>query len=91
MLEVKPEVSCRPSFVSVSEDIYIQLVCYSTAQYTTKLEIEWVDCLTQHLELDVTRRTLKLFRYPSYCRMMCHKQNIHRQYLTPSRIESSSC
>jgi hypothetical protein len=89
--EVKPEVARRASFAPPSENIHVQLVCYGTAWQITRLEIEWVDSLTQHLELDVSRRTMKLFRFPSYCRIMYHKRNIHRQYLTPSHADENSC
>jgi hypothetical protein len=80
--EVKAEVDRRVSFSSASENIHVQLVCYGTAWHITKLEIIWVESLNQHLELDASRRTLKLFRFPSYCRLMYHKRNIHRQLLT---------
>jgi hypothetical protein len=86
--EVKPEVSRRPSLLPPSENIHVQLVCYGTAFHITRLDIEWVDSLNQHLVLDASRRTLKLFQYPSYCRMMCHKQNIHRQYVDPIPIRN---
>lgn len=78
--EVKPEVARRPSYVAPSENIYLQFVCYGTAWLIARLEIEWVDALSQHLDLDVSRRTLKLFRFPSYCRMMHHERNIHWRY-----------
>jgi hypothetical protein len=75
--EVKPEVARRDSIIPISESITVRLVCYGTAFHVTQLAIEWVDSLSLHLELDAARQTLKLFRFPSYCRMMYHKQNIH--------------
>lgn len=91
MPRVKPEIARKPSSVPRSKLIYHELVCYGAVRLTAGLEIEWVDSLSLHLDLDASRRTLKLFRFPSYCRMMYHERNMHRQYLTPSRIESSSC
>jgi len=82
--DVKPETSrnAMNNFLPASESIAVQLICFGTVHHVTQLTIEWVDSLNLHLELDVSRRTLKLFRFPSYCRMMYHKQNIHRQLLT---------
>lgn len=80
--EVKAEVNRRASFNTASENIQLQLVCYGTVWHATKLEIKWVESLSQHLELDAAHRTLKLFRFPSYCRLMYHERNIHRQLLT---------
>jgi hypothetical protein len=70
---IEPEVCGRLCVLPVSEDIHVLLVCYGTAFYITRLKIEWVGSLSQHLDLDPSRRTLKLFQYPSYCRMMCHR------------------
>ena len=75
--EVKPAVSRRHSAVLSFENINVQLICFAAAHHVTELEIEWVDSLGLHLELDASRKTLKLFRFPSYCRMMYHLQNIH--------------
>jgi hypothetical protein len=73
--QVKPEVARRNSLNS--DNIEVRLVCYGTALDVMPLVIEWVDSLGLHLELDESHKTLKLFRFPSYCRMMYHKQNIH--------------
>lgn len=87
--EVKPEVARRASYIPASENIHVQLVCYGTAWRISRLEIEWVDTLSQHLDLDASHRILKLFRFPSYCRMMYHKRNIHRQLLTDHVMSQS--
>ena len=53
-----------------SEVIMVQSICFNTLQQISGLNIEWVSSLTLHLELDRKRKTLKLFQYPSFCRMM---------------------
>lgn len=57
-----------------TECIIPQNVCWDTLQNVAELRIEWVTALSLHLEFDSGKRTLKLFRYPSYARMMsCHR------------------
>lgn len=50
--------------------IMVQSVCFSTLSGLAELNIEWVTSLAMHLELDGGRKTLKLFQFPSFCRMM---------------------
>jgi hypothetical protein len=52
------------------EVVMVQSVCFGTLHHLTELNIEWVSSLALHLELDSGKRTLKLFQYPSFCRMM---------------------
>jgi hypothetical protein len=54
----------------VREVIKAQCVCFATLQQLANLRIIWVSSLALHLELDSNKKTLKLFRYPSFCRMM---------------------
>jgi hypothetical protein len=57
-----------------TECIIPQQVCWDTLQNVAELRIEWVTALSLHLEFDSGKRTLKLFRYPSYARMMsCYR------------------
>jgi hypothetical protein len=53
-----------------NEVIMVHSICFNTLQQIAGLRIEWVSSLTLHLELDSERKTLKLFQYPSFCRMM---------------------
>jgi hypothetical protein len=53
-----------------SEVIQVQSICFHTLQHIAGLTIEWVSSLALHLELDSGQKTLKLFQYPSFCRMM---------------------
>lgn len=60
------------------EVVKVQSVCFATLQQMAHLRIVWVSSLALHLELDSGRKTLKLFQYPSFCRMMTvdRKQNL---------------
>jgi hypothetical protein len=58
-----------------TESIMPQHVCWHTLHKVAELRIEWVNALCLHLELDSSKRTLKLFRYPSFARMMsCNRR-----------------
>lgn len=58
--------------------IEVSSICYNTLNRVCSIEIEWVDCLSLHLEFDSQTKTLKLFRFPSLCLLMrCHSdQNL---------------
>jgi hypothetical protein len=63
----------HPQWLSGSQQndvIMVHSICFNTLQQIAGLRIEWVSSLTLHLELDSERKTLKLFQYPSFCRMM---------------------
>ncbi|PVH81339.1 hypothetical protein DL98DRAFT_416897 [Cadophora sp. DSE1049] len=45
-------------------------ISFFTLSRMSKVEIEWVDCLSLHLELDLLLGKLKLFRFPSICVVM---------------------
>jgi hypothetical protein len=49
-------------------------VCYQTLRKVCRIEIEWVDSVAMHLELDGSRRALKIFRFPSFCRIMYRRR-----------------
>jgi hypothetical protein len=44
---------------------------YETLRRVAKIRIQWVDSMTLHLEFDERTAVLKLFRFPSFCAMMC--------------------
>ncbi|KAL8711217.1 MAG: hypothetical protein Q9220_004362 [cf. Caloplaca sp. 1 TL-2023] len=52
-----------------SEYLMLSYLSYSTLSRVAQIKIEWVDCLNLHLEFDEGRRLLKLFRFPSFCRL----------------------
>jgi hypothetical protein len=55
--------------------ITVQDVCFNSLQQFAGLSIEWVSSLALHLELDSGKKTLKLFQFPSFCRMMIVDKN----------------
>lgn len=57
--------------------IQVHSVCFDTFHHIAGLKIEWVSSLALHLELDSGKKTLKLFQYPSFCRMMMVDRKRH--------------
>jgi hypothetical protein len=49
---------------------------YYTLTRLAQLEIQWVDSVCQHLEFDSHHKVLKLFRFPSFCGMVCATKTI---------------
>lgn len=45
---------------------------YYTLVRVAGLEIVWVDSISLHLDFDRKKKTLKLFRLPSFCALLCH-------------------
>lgn len=72
------------------EVVMVQSVCFSTLHHLTELNIEWVSSLALHLELDSGKKTLKLFQYPSFCRMMAieRKNNLLSRLLNDHAAQS---
>lgn len=64
------------------ESIYVASVCFQALHEFAELNIEWVTSLSLHLELDSSRKTLKVFQFPSFCRLMTveKKNNILSRY-----------
>jgi len=61
----------------------VQSVSFATLQKIANLRIIWVSSLALHLELDSGKKTLKLFQYPSFCRIMTveRKRNLLSRFL----------
>ena len=60
----------------VEADIFLEQVVVSYLNFHTlskvaKIQIVFVDSLSLHLELDEKAKMLKVFRFPSYCRLLC--------------------
>jgi hypothetical protein len=74
-----------------SEHILVGHVCYNLLQSLAGLKIEWVTSLSLHLELDSGKKTLKLFQYPSFCRLMVveRRANILSRLLNDHAARSS--
>ena len=52
-----------------SEYLILSYLSYSTLSRIAQIKIEWVDSVNLHLDFDEGRRLLKLFRFPSFCRL----------------------
>lgn len=70
--EAKPYHQLKHGFhgTTSAEHILVGHVCFNTLQSLAGLKIEWVTSLSLHLELDSGKKTLKLFQFPSFARMM---------------------
>ncbi|KAI7973190.1 hypothetical protein EIK77_004467 [Talaromyces pinophilus] len=44
---------------------------YYTLSKVANIQILWVDSLLQHLDFDRRSKTLKIFRFPSFCYLLC--------------------
>jgi hypothetical protein len=64
-------VSYWGSDSALDSSITVHHVCFHTLQKIIEVKIQWVETLNQHLEFDPGKKTLKLFRYPAFCWMMC--------------------
>ena len=65
-------------------DIFIEQLGLSNLNFYTlfkigKIKVELVDSLGLHMEFEAKTRTLKLFRFPSYCALVC-SSNIEGRY-----------
>ncbi|KAN0114719.1 hypothetical protein V8E51_004263 [Hyaloscypha variabilis] len=47
------------------------LLSFNTLNKIAKVQIEWVDSLSQHLEFETCSKMLKVYRLPSLCLLMC--------------------
>lgn len=56
---------------SRSEDyIEMSMISFYNLHKAANIRIQWVDSLRLHLEFDSQLKTLKIFRFPSFCLIM---------------------
>lgn len=55
-----------------SERIHTSTVNYYALKQIGKINIQWVDTLSAHLQFHAFSRTLLVFRYPTFCALNCH-------------------
>jgi len=60
----KQRDSATPEVISPS------LVSYRTLWKVCHIDIVWVDTMGLHLDFDSTTKKLKIFRFPTFCRLM---------------------
>jgi hypothetical protein len=67
------QYSPGPGFAPLMPDVSIEVsrLNYRNLCRVVDINIEWVDCLSLHLEFVRSGKVLKLFRFPSICLMMC--------------------
>lgn len=70
--DIMPKVEVDQQYLSsVDVDhINITYMNFYTLKYVANIEIEWVNTLNLHLQLDTRRRILRLFRFPAFCHLL---------------------
>jgi len=68
--ELRVEAARETELITVSN------VCFAMLDSLAAVQIEWVNALSLHLEFDHVRRRLKVFRFPSFCRLMCQDSRV---------------
>lgn len=63
------------------EVISAGFVCFAMLSRVVKVKVEWVNSLNSHLEFDHTRKTLRIFRFPSFARMLYRDSNVLSRYV----------
>jgi hypothetical protein len=72
-----PHSISEPESPRPTEVIAVKDVCFNTLHGLADFKIEWVTSLALHLEMDNSKKTLKLFQFPSFCRMMSVERETH--------------
>jgi hypothetical protein len=75
--QLRPHSIDEPGSPQPTEVIAVKNVCFNTLQGLADFRIEWVTSLALHLEMDSSKKTLKLFQFPSFCRMMSVERETH--------------
>ncbi|KAH8601747.1 hypothetical protein B0O99DRAFT_501053 [Bisporella sp. PMI_857] len=63
---------------------------YYTILKVGHVRIEWVDAISLHLEFDERTLVLKIFRYPSFCAMLCMGRDSKSTIFSRSSSDSES-
>jgi len=63
--------------LEIEEMINPNYIGFHILHRVASVKIEWVDNLSLHLEFDSHAKTLKVFRFPSLCRIMCCSTKKH--------------
>ena len=58
-----------------SVTLYVSTLNYATLQAISKIRLEWVDNISNHLDFDPTSRKLYVFRFPSFCALNTLRAN----------------
>lgn len=70
----RPECIRRPEAAggleAGAECMIASYISFNSLHQVLNVKIEWVDVLNQHLEFDQRKAVLRVFRFPSICRLM---------------------
>ncbi|KAJ4295246.1 hypothetical protein N0V90_007257 [Kalmusia sp. IMI 367209] len=68
-----PRPHREPSLLAFSEQDALRAthLSYYSITKLADITIDWVDCVAEHLEFDRRLRVLKLYRFPSFCALLC--------------------
>lgn len=71
-INYKPLATINPRTTNIlSDQLLVSCLNYWTLSKIAAVKIEFVEILSLHLEFDEETQTLKIFRFPSVCRLMC--------------------
>lgn len=62
---------------ATEDKLHVSLLNVSTLKRIGKIEIIWIKCPGAHLEFDPKERRLKMFAFPSYCKINDHDQSFY--------------
>jgi hypothetical protein len=57
-----------------SQPLGIRYLNYFTLSRVAMIRVEWVDALSLHLDFNEALKVLKIFRFPSFCRMLYSRE-----------------
>ena len=69
------EVEMSSSLKSPLKPLISSNLSYFTLKRVAKIDIVWVSSVCLHLEFNMRRKMLKLFRFPSLCGLLCDKED----------------
>jgi hypothetical protein len=67
--------SDRPQFLGNIEHLNVAYLSADGLKKVAKLNIEWVNTLELHLQLDQRKRILRLFRFPTFCQLLYKEED----------------
>ena len=68
------ETEISSSLKSPFDPLISSNLSYFTLKRVANIDIEWVSSVCLHLEFNMRRKILKLFRFPSLCGLLCDKE-----------------
>ena len=66
------------------EQLVVSYLNFQTLYEVAEIRISWVDCVSLHLDFDKKTSRLKVFRFPSFCKLLCTIAILQRQNGSPS-------